>query len=282
MKKKVLGIVAVMLVAIVSVVSLVACGDKAGAKAMQSQMDALLEVKAGRSDVAVLDSTMAGYLINKEDSDFKDLQIVKLSDYTPELEQYGVAAKKGNLQLIDKLNQELALMYESGEFQKEAENWGLADRMIDITYTAPSTPITDKSWDNIIAKKKVVIGYTVNPPMGTAEASGFDIELAKDIFGKYGVTVEAKIITWDMKVVELNNNNIDLVWNGMTIKDELLQATQISNPYLTNEQVFVVKKSNAEKFKTKADVMNARVAYEKGSAATGTIEALGFEVPKEK
>ena len=277
MKKKVLSIVAVMIVAIVSVVSLVACGNKVNYKEMNAQVDALLEVKSGKADVAILDSTMAGYL-TREGSDFSDLAIITLSDYTPEAEEYGVAAKKGNLALIDKVNKGIADTVENGKYQEIAKLYGLTNRTVDFKYVANNA--TDDSWNKIVEKGEIVIAYTQNAPMGIVEngvVKGFDIDLAKAIFEPLGITVKTKEINWDSKEMELNTGKVDLVWNGLTITEDRAKNMAISTPYLTNEQAFVVKKDRVNEFKTKQDIIDAgKIAIEKGSAAESVLKALGL------
>ena len=48
-------------------------------------------------------------------------------------------------------------------------------------------------------------------------------------------------IDWDNKIMELNSKNIDVVWNGMTLTDEVMAAMECSNAYCNNAQVVVVK-----------------------------------------
>ena len=40
-------------------------------------------------------------------------------------------------------------------------------------------------------------------------------------------------------MVDLEAGTIDLIWNGMTITDELKESILISDPYMTNQQVLV-------------------------------------------
>jgi len=40
--------------------------------------------------------------------------------------------------------------------------------------------------------------------------------------------------------MELDSGSIDVVWNGMTITDEVKGAMTCSNPYFNNAQVVVV------------------------------------------
>ena len=47
-------------------------------------------------------------------------------------------------------------------------------------------------------------------------------------------------INWDNKVLELDGKNIDCVWNGMTLTDEVKSAMSTGNAYCLNAQVVVV------------------------------------------
>ena len=41
--------------------------------------------------------------------------------------------------------------------------------------------------------------------------------------------------------MELNSKKIDVVWNGMTLTDEVKAAMECTNAYCNNAQVVVVK-----------------------------------------
>jgi polar amino acid transport system substrate-binding protein len=47
-------------------------------------------------------------------------------------------------------------------------------------------------------------------------------------------------IDWDNKIMELDSNNIDVVWNGMTLTSETTEAMECTNAYCNNAQVVVV------------------------------------------
>lgn len=132
-------------------------------KEIGAQIDALMEVKSGQSDVAIIDSTMAGYLINQPNSSYADLKIVEISDYEQIPEMYGVAAKKGNTKLIDFINTKLVELQDT-KYSEIATRYGLTDRKVAMSWTSS---LTGDEWKSeLINKKKVVIGYTVNAPMG--------------------------------------------------------------------------------------------------------------------
>ena len=114
---------------------------------------------------------------------------------------------------------------------------------------------------------KLVVGVTVYPPMDylddNSEWTGFDAELAEMFAKSLGVNCQIVIITWSNKVAELDSNQIDLVWNGMTASDELGESIDFSVSYAKNAQVAVVKKGSTV---TKDTVKDAKVAVENGSA----------------
>lgn len=128
-----------------------------------------------------------------------------------------------------------------------------------------------KDLDYIKANGKMIIGITEYAPMNFKDAdgnwTGFDTEFAELVCEKLGVEAEFFIIgDWGMKVNELDSKNIDCVWNGMTITDELKDAMSISDPYVINAQVIVTKEANAEKYATAEGLVGATVAVEGGSA----------------
>ena len=54
------------------------------------------------------------------------------------------------------------------------------------------------------------------------------------------VIIIAVMIDWDTKIMELDSKNIDVVWNGMTLTDEVKNAMECTNAYCNNAQVVVV------------------------------------------
>ena len=101
------------------------------------------------------------------------------------------------------------------------------------------------------------------------EWTGFDAELAQQFAETLGVNCQIVIINWGNKVAELNSNQIDLVWNGMTASDELGEQIDFSVSYAKNAQVAVVKKGSTL---TADGVKDAKIAVENGSAGATVAE----------
>lgn len=105
------------------------------------------------------------------------------------------------------------------------------------------------NWKTYQEKKTITIGFdNTFVPMGYEDKSGknvgFDIDLANAVFKEYGIKVKWQAINWDLKETELENGNIDMIWNGYSITKEREQKVAFTNPYMKNEQVLVSKKSN--------------------------------------
>ena len=271
MKKVLITVVAVALLASVLALCLTACDpkDKAGYTPVPYQADTLTELNAGTADVAILDYTMASYLLAQETSLTKNLTMIDSIEFPSE--EYGVAFRKGSTGLADRVNRALNALKDT-KVKEIAARYGLEGAVLSLDYTAPAS-VNDNDWNAIVAKGKIVIGYTLNPPMAiqaTADdpLTGFDIELPKAVFEwiDADLRVEFQLIDWNTKETELSSGNIDVIWNGMTITEERAAAMTISNPYLLNRQVAVIRSADADKYTTFESLKNARVVAENGSA----------------
>ena len=129
-------------------------------------------------------------------------------------------------------------------------------------------------------KGTLVVGITYFEPMdykaeGSDEWIGFDADMAKAFAESLGVSVEFSEITWDYKVEELESKAIDVVWNGMTLTDEVTSSMATSNPYCTNYQVLVYPADRAADFENLTSLEGLSVAVESGSAGEDAAQALG-------
>ena len=128
-------------------------------------------------------------------------------------------------------------------------------------------------------KGTLVVGITNFEPMDYPDADGnwigFDADMANAFAESLGVTAEFIEINWDYKVMELDGQNIDCVWNGMTINDEVKAAMEVSEPYCENAQVLVVPAEKAAEFEGLTDLSGLNVAVESGSAGEDAALALG-------
>ena len=129
-------------------------------------------------------------------------------------------------------------------------------------------------------KGTLVVGITEFEPMDYQDADGnwigFDADMAAAFAESLGVEAQFQLINWDSKVFELNGKSIDVVWNGMTLTDEVRNSMECSNPYFNNAQVVVTSADRADSLLTVDDVSGLSYAVEAGSAGMEVAEANGF------
>ena len=129
-------------------------------------------------------------------------------------------------------------------------------------------------------KGTLVVGMTDFAPMDykdeNGEWIGFDADMAKAFAESLGVEVEFLEINWDNKLMELDTKGIDVIWNGMTINDEVEAGASVSEPYCRNGQVVVVPVDKAEDYQTQESLSGLNFAVENGSAGAEQLDALGL------
>ena len=159
-----------------------------------------------------------------------------------------------------------------GGKKDEAPVIGGADGPTDIQ-------VTDSDMAYVKDKGTLIVGITEFEPMDYQDASGewigFDADLAKAFAESLGVTAEFQLIEWDSKVMELEGKTLDVVWNGMTLTDDVKAAMECSNPYFNNAQVVIVPKDKADQYQTVESLEGLQFAAENGSAGQAEIEKLG-------
>ncbi|HQD26193.1 ABC transporter substrate-binding protein [Methanoculleus thermophilus] len=110
-------------------------------------------------------------------------------------------------------------------------------------------------------------------------AQGFDVDSMRWIAEKKGINVTFKAIDWDAIIPSLQAGKIDMVYAGMTITPERLEAVNFSNPYWTvNQDVAVREDSNV----TLDDVLagKAVLGAQRGCTAATWIEKNLIETGK--
>ena len=202
-----------------------------------SQADALMEVAAGTSDAAIIDLLMAGAMIG-EGTSYPNLI------HTDELttEEYGVGCRKGS-DLAAYINGVFAETYANGTMQEIATTYGVQESLVE-----QSSDVIDAPAGGDVAyiqdKGTLVVGITDFAPMDYKDDAGnwigFDADMAKIVAEKLGVEIEFVEIDWDNKIMELDSKYIDVVWNGMTLTNEVTSAMECTVPYCNNAQVVVV------------------------------------------
>jgi len=124
-------------------------------------------------------------------------------------------------------------------------------------------------------KEKFVLGLDDSfPPMGYRDDDnnivGFDIDLAQAVCDELGYELVLQPIDWGAKESELNNGNIDCIWNGLSVNPEREEIMCLSEAYMENHMVVVVNKDSA--ITSREDLVGKNVGVQKGSTALAAAQ----------
>lgn len=145
---------------------------------------------------------------------------------------------------------------------------------------ASEKPAAESDMAYVQEKGSLIVGITEFEPMDyqneAGEWIGFDADLARAFADSLGVEAVFQVIEWDNKVMELDGKTIDVVWNGMTLTDEVLSAMECSNAYCNNAQVVILPADSAEDYPDAASMSELNFAVESGSAGEAMAIENGF------
>ena len=155
-----------------------------------------------------------------------------------------MGCRKGS-DLASFINSVMADAYADGTMVELAKTYGVQEALVEQPASEFTASASDSDVQYIKDKGKLVVGITEFEPMDYKDANGewigFDADMAKLVAEKLGVDIEFTVINWDNKIMELDSKSIDVVWNGMTLTDEVKNSMECTNPYFNNAQVVVTK-----------------------------------------
>ncbi len=145
---------------------------------------------------------------------------------------------------------------------------------------AGTSATEDNSLQKIKDSGKFVLGLDATfKPMGYTDENdnivGFDIDVAEEVCKRMGVELVKQPINWETKETDLDMGKCDCIWNGMSVSAERAEKMNLSDPYMKNAMVFVVKGDSTV---TKMDdLKNAKIAVQNGSTAQEILEASAIK-----
>ncbi len=112
------------------------------------------------------------------------------------------------------------------------------------------------------------------PPMGFRDENndivGYDIDIATEVCERLGMELVLQPIEWANKENELNAGNVDAIWNGMTITPQRQEDMLMTDGYLENAIVLVVKDDSG--IAAKADLSGKIVGVQTGSSGEEALQ----------
>ena len=138
-------------------------------------------------------------------------------------------------------------------------------------------PNPDQSYEKVKAAGELVLGHMgMFPPMGffskDSNVVGFDIDVANEVCARMGLKLKTQLIHWDSKEQELNSGKIDCIWNGMSVDSARSRSMNLSDPYLTNRLVFMVKDTSIKHLDA---IKGKKIAVQRASTAEDVLVNSG-------
>ena len=169
-------------------------------------------------------------------------------------------------------------------------------------YSCRSTSLdvrTDGKVAEIVERGTILVGTTGDyRPLSFREADGtywgFGIEMAKEIAKRIGVGVEFKKTSWPTLTADVlaKPQKFDLAIGGITITDARRATMLMSEGYLANGKTILCRASEADRYKSLADIdkpevrvmvnpggLNEKFANENLAHATIIVHPKNEEIP---
>ncbi len=102
---------------------------------------------------------------------------------------------------------------------------------------------------------------------------GIDVEIAKALAEKLGMTLEIEDIAFDSIIPEIDSGKADIGLAGMTVNEDRLKNVDFSDPYTTASQVIIVKEDS--EIAGPDDLEGKSIGVQLGT--TGDIYASDYE-----
>lgn len=199
-------------------------------KRFKKAVDAAVDLKNGKVDAVVLDALPAQRIVEKN----RELMILG-EELTKE--EYAIAVKKGNKELLDQINATLKRIKEDGTFDSIANAFGMNGGEI----TLPQSKESEYTEELIMGTNAEFEPFEYRE---NGEIVGFDIEIAKEIANDMQKKLKVEDMNFDSLLGALSSGKVDMVIAGMTVDPERLESVDFSDPYFNASQVVIIRKTS--------------------------------------
>lgn len=141
-----------------------------------------------------------------------------------------------------------------------------------------SSTTEQNSLEEIKSRGELIIGTNPDyPPFEFKDKNqqivGSDMEIAKEIASDLGVKLTIKEAQFSSLVPMVKTKKIDMAVAGMNETPDRKKEVDFSEVYYSGEAVLVIKKSDADKYKTVEDLEGKTIGAQLGSVPEGIAKA---------
>jgi len=135
----------------------------------------------------------------------------------------------------------------------------------------------DGSWERVKAGGLTVCGVDGLLPYSSSDQQvpGFEVEIAKAIAERLGVSSKHEWVSWDGLIPALTSKRCDAIINGMFITEERKKVIDFSMPYYGSGETILVRKDNTS-VKGIEDLKGKKTGVLAGSVTVGHLEKMGI------
>lgn len=120
---------------------------------------------------------------------------------------------------------------------------------------------------------KIVVGTASGyPPYEFIDASkadktviGIDMEIAQALAAKLGVKLEVQDMNFQSLLSSLTSGKVDIAISGINPTDERRKTMDFSDNYLPTEQMVLIRKADADKYKSLEDLYGKTIGVQKST-----------------
>ena len=192
--------------------------------------EAVQALKAGQVDCVIIDSQPAEKFVEKNDD-------LKILDEPFVEEEYAICVKKGNTELLDKMNEALKELKEEGVIDDIMSNY-IGDNIGETPYESPED--VDRSNGTLVmATNAEFEPYEYHDG---DDIIGIDADIAQAICDKLGYELQIEDMEFDSILAAVNSGKADFGAAGMTVTEDRKENVDFTDTYANASQVIIVKK----------------------------------------
>ena len=192
--------------------------------------DAIQALKNGKLDCVVIDSQPAEKFVEAND----DLKII---DGIFDDEQYAIAVKKGNSELLSDLNTALSELKEDGTIESIMSNY-IGDEAGQHPYESQA----DVDRSNGTLTMATNAEFEPWEYYEGTEVVGIDADIAQAICDKLGYELVIEDMAFDTILAAIDSGKADFGAAGMTVTEERKESVDFTDTYANATQVVIVRK----------------------------------------
>ncbi|MDE5897735.1 MAG: transporter substrate-binding domain-containing protein [Treponemataceae bacterium] len=196
-------------------------------KSFKTGIDAALSLKNGAIDAIVLDELPAREIVRRN----PELAIV---DDEFAVEEYAIAVRKGNEELLASINETIAAIKSDGTYEALVG----AFMPVDGKIVLPEVEILDS---RDIVKMGTNASFPPFEYIYGSEVVGFDVSMSALIAKNAGRKLQVVDMAFDGLVAALQAGAVDFVAAGMSDTEERRQNVDFSEPYYQSKQVIIIR-----------------------------------------